>query len=417
MGFQKKQPTVGTFSMAMVFIGYGITINAVGIGASLGQGMTLRNGIIAMIVGTILLSVMATLSGLMGSKSRYTTSIIWRYVYGNVGGRIPSVIVGISIIMWTFFDLWYVGAAMKGIFKNHPHLAFFIGELVALAFCLYGALKGLQGLAKIANATIPVAVILFAILTIKVAQRGGGLEAMSQYVPTPENLIPMATGINIVVGHFICCTGLWGDLTCEAKTKRAVMVAIPAGMIANMAIHFVGQFGVIGLNAYGIDAVANAIGGWLMIVTHLFTIVAVLNTTPSSYHLVKIQLGDSLGHTKFWAIAGPLIGCTGAFIVEYVTSLSMISYWSQIVACVMSPVVGVSLAEFWIGRKGNCPEDEVPAPFRKWPLVSLLLSFIFAVICTFFIPAVPTSFAAATFGFVIHWIFCSTLEKRANAAA
>ena len=28
MGFEKKKPAVGTFSMAMIFIGYGITINA-----------------------------------------------------------------------------------------------------------------------------------------------------------------------------------------------------------------------------------------------------------------------------------------------------------------------------------------------------------------------------------------------------
>lgn len=416
MGFQKKKATVGTFSMAMIFIGYGITINAVGIGASLGQGMTLKDGIIAMIVGTILLSFMATLSGLMGSRSRYTTSIIWRYVYGNLGGRIPSVVVGISLVMWTFFDLWYVGAAMKGIFKSHPHIAFFCGEAIALAFCLYGALKGLEGLAKIANMTIPVAVILFAVLTFKVAQAGGGMSALAQYTPAPENAITMATGINIVVGHFICCTGLWGDLTCEAKTKTAVMVAVPAGMIANMAIHFVGQFGVIGLNAYGIDAVANTIGGWLMIVTHLFTIVAVLNTTPSTFHLVKIQLGDSLGRPKFWAIAGPVAGICGAFIVEYVTSLSLISYWSQIVACVMSPVVGVSLAEFWFGRKGECPEDEKLPVFCKWPLVSLFISFVFAVICTFFIPAVPTSFAAATFGFVLHIIISNvTRKERATA--
>ena len=158
----------------------------------------------------------------------------------------------------------------------------------------------MEGLAKIANATIPFAIILFAILTFKVADLSGGMSALAAYQPDPANQISMSTGINIVVGHFIVCTALWGDLTCEAKTKWAVVVAVPAGMIANMAIHFVGQFGVIGLDAYGIDAVANAVGGWLMIVTHLFTMVAVFNTTPSTFHLVKIQLGDSLGHPKFW---------------------------------------------------------------------------------------------------------------------
>lgn len=404
MGIEKTKGTVGTFSMAMVFIGYGITINAVGIGASLGKGMTLRAGIIAMIVGTILLSIMATLSALMGERARYTTSVIWQYVYGRAGGRIPSIVVGISLILWTFFDLWYVGAAMKGIFKSVPHVPFIIGEIIILCFCLYGSLKGLQGLAKIANATIPIAVILFAYVTYMTAVRAGGLAVLDAYVPAPENAINMATGINIVVGHFICCTGLWGDLTCEAKTKKAVIVAVPAGMLANMAIHFVGQFGVIGLNAYGLDAVANALGGVLMIILHIFTIVAVINTTPSTFHLVKIQLGTSIGHPKFWAVAGPIIGVSGAFIVEYVTSLSLISVWSQIVACVMSPVVGVSLAEFWLGRKGECAVDEMPPLFCKMPVLSLAVTFVFALICTFFIPSVPTSFGAATFGFIFHCI-------------
>ncbi|MBQ6663398.1 MAG: hypothetical protein IJM69_07660, partial [Firmicutes bacterium] len=400
MNIERKKGIVGPWGLAMVFIGYGITINAVGIGASLGQGMTMTRGWIAMFFGFIILSILATVSGYMGFETRYPTSIVWRYIYGFFGGRIPSIIVGVSIVLWTFFDCWYVGAAMKGIFKSAPVLAFVIGELICLCFCLYGAIKGLAGLAKVATATIPIAIVLFIIVCVQEVIRGGGISNMMAYNPLADQKIGMGTGINIVVGHFICCTGLWGDLTCEANVKKAVNIAIPAGMLANIAVHFVGQFGVISLGAFGLDAVANALGGVIMIVLHVFTIVAVINTTPGSYHLVKTQLGDSIGHPLVWAIAGPVIGCCGAFLIEFVMSLGFISTWSTIVSAVMSPVVGVSLAEFFFGIKTQCPKEYMPPKWRKAPLFSLAVTFIVCVYCSFALTGMPIALIGSIGGFI-----------------
>ncbi len=72
-----------TLSVAMVTAGYCICMSGLFTGASMAAGMSLRNAIIASIIGNLILSVYGCAVGVAGAKEGVSTSILARHSFGR----------------------------------------------------------------------------------------------------------------------------------------------------------------------------------------------------------------------------------------------------------------------------------------------------------------------------------------------
>ena len=86
-------------SMAFVWIAIGIDLSAMFLGA-LGAGMSIGDSLTAVIVGSAILGIIGAVCAYVGAKTGLSTAMISRFLFGNQGALIVSVILGISSLGW-----------------------------------------------------------------------------------------------------------------------------------------------------------------------------------------------------------------------------------------------------------------------------------------------------------------------------
>lgn len=82
-------------SMSLVWIAIGIDLSAMFLGAELGNGMNLSDSLTATVIGSVILGLIGALCAFVGAKTGLSTAMISRLLFGNVGARIVSIVLGI----------------------------------------------------------------------------------------------------------------------------------------------------------------------------------------------------------------------------------------------------------------------------------------------------------------------------------
>lgn len=81
--------------MSLVWIAIGIDLSAMFLGAELGNGMNLSDSLTATVIGSVILGLIGALCAFVGAKTGLSTAMISRFLFGNVGARIVSIVLGI----------------------------------------------------------------------------------------------------------------------------------------------------------------------------------------------------------------------------------------------------------------------------------------------------------------------------------
>lgn len=326
---------------------------------------------------------------------------IWKHIFGIRGASILSTIVGICLVCWSFFDFWYVGSIISNVMPEHENFGFFLGVSLVAVCAILGAIKGVSSLAWLSTASIPFALIIFAVLVAVVVNHSGGMAVMMQY--QPSNQLSFAASINLVVASIFPITGLWSDVTYEAKSLKTVAIAMPIGMLMLAALDIVGVFGFIGMNCHDITAIALQLGGALFYVVNIFVFIAQANTVPSNTHVLATELSDALRiPKKYFVLIQPIIAVIASLIIEYVADISILSNWVSVVGCIFSPIFGITLGEYWVIRKGVLNiNKEVPA-FYPIAFISALVGVVTALYFTYFNPILPGTIISILVGFIVQ---------------
>lgn len=392
---------IGTLNLTLIILAYACTINNVTVGADLGTANTFTSALAAILIGWAVLSGIGVLTGLMGQNSRVTNEIIWHHIFGSVGAKIMACVVATCLVCWSFFDFFYVGDLVASMMPEHETLGFIIGIVIVAACALFGAIKGVTSLKWLTTASIPFALILFVILAIEMVKSAGGFETIIAYVP--EKHYSFSTSVNLVVASFLPITGLWSDVTCEAKNKRNVVLGLPIGMLMVVLLCLTGILGATGLHCYGITAIAVNLGGSLLFVTNFFTLIAQANTVPSNTHVLSTEYHDALNIKKeVFIIAQPILAALASMAIKWFADISIITVWISAAGCVVTPILGVTVAEYWIIRKGNLGTEKERPKLYKEPIISWFVGACTAIFLTYVNPILPGTIVSFMIALVVH---------------
>ena len=143
-----------TLSVAMVTAGYCICMSGLFTGASMAAGMSLRNAIIASIIGNLILSVYGCAVGVAGAKEGVSTSILARHSFGRNGSKIIGVLLAVVMLGWFSVQVGFFGDTIHAMFPNagfitNKYFAAFWGGILMLLTAYFGY-KGLNILSYIA---------------------------------------------------------------------------------------------------------------------------------------------------------------------------------------------------------------------------------------------------------------------------
>lgn len=390
---------LGVGSTVAVFVAYTCSVSTVPNGARLSEGATFATGLGGIVLGFGIGALIAIICSWIGYKTGLGKDAIWKQIFGRRGFMICSFIFGFCQAFWACFDFFNAGQALYNLMPEGSlikNVGFCVAICVMLVLTIIGGVYGISGVKWISTLTIPIAIVLFAIIYFCSFKEAGGFAGLTAYVPA-EATLKVTDCAQIMYGMWMA--GFIGmmDLTTNAKNTKCVVIASILSVAFIGLCFMVGQVGFIGTGMKTVGDLCLSLGGAVFICGNLFVILAQSNTTPACNLMYSNSFSAGLNvPRKPVAIVVPIIVAVLAFVIMYGPSVDFISRITDTVSALMAPLIGVQIAEFYIVCKKNYkikPVEELPV-LRPTAFICLLigvaLSFVFNNISGMPLPGVFT---------------------------
>src|SRR5690606_12705210 len=168
---------MGFWSNTFVLWGLVLTVSSLLVGGLVGSQLSFKNAMIVIAMAGVFNSVIAIMIGIIGTRTGYTSAMIFRYAYGTQGVLLPNFIIAITTVVWfavilnitrdSFVDI-------VGVTSNAPFLFWGITLIMALLF-LIPAYKTMKWIAYVDYLAVPAILIILIITIWGALDMGGGL--------------------------------------------------------------------------------------------------------------------------------------------------------------------------------------------------------------------------------------------------
>ncbi|MBQ9931890.1 MAG: hypothetical protein IJO79_05990 [Firmicutes bacterium] len=393
---------VGVFSLTCITVAFTVTLINFGTGAQTTANLPFAKGILAIIIAFIILSLLWVFTGLIGFYTKKNAAQILRGVFGKRGAIVPSIIMCIGLIGFSVFDYWAFGSTLKNMFGGDA--IFFVGTILGAFVAFLGAYKNITSYKWLTMITIPVAIIVFIAIMAATIKQSGGMEFIVNYVPAQE--MPLMLAANAMVGSFVAVTTGFNDMTCHAKSRNTVIVALIAGMAAVALQFFVGQLGAIGLAIVDFTSLAACMIGPMFYLSNIFALFAQGNTNPGTTIIVSTQF-NVLFRVPWKAIIviQPAICTIGAIALYLGADISLMSAFTNFLTALFGPLLAVNICEFYLVGKRRLRDESETGSWSAASLISIAVGFIVGVLFNYVITTtLPTIIVVFVIAFVLQAI-------------
>lgn len=243
----------GFISLLIVILGLVFVVTSMQVGGIIGNGLPFDQAIGAVLLSSVILTVLGALMGVIGAKTGLTFGLLTKYSFGELGTWIPIAIVTVTTIGWFSIDAWLIGASTNSLFSSVPVAPIVILSGIGMTLT---ALYGIGWMTKLSNLAVPL-IAVFAVVSIVFSfESVGGIAGFREKVPG----MPMtfSQGVSLGVGSYAVGAIMFTpDILRFAKSKgTAIYIMAIAMMIGNT---FVVLFGTIGALATGEYDIANVL--------------------------------------------------------------------------------------------------------------------------------------------------------------
>ena len=107
-----------SFSLTMVLIGSIICLSSIYTGASFSGGLTVKEVIIACLIGNLTLSVLGGVLSYIGTKTGVGIAMLMRNGFGILGNYIIAVLTAIVELGWFGWQCGFFGQTIHAMFPN-----------------------------------------------------------------------------------------------------------------------------------------------------------------------------------------------------------------------------------------------------------------------------------------------------------
>ncbi|MDD2600696.1 MAG: cytosine permease [Kiritimatiellae bacterium] len=361
-----QDQTKSLASVFFVFAGFVLSVTAFLIGTKAGQSVPLKEGLAALFVGNMILATYAGMIGLIGMKTRRSSTVILRPVFGLHGQILVSALI-------TFINVSFVSvyASMIGsqLASFYPVLSPYFG-LLAFVFVV-GAVNwfGFKGLSLLGRIGVP-ALAVFVVMGLFKVHSKVGFDALAQAVPTEP--LPWIVVLSFVTASWMTGGTLSSDMTRFARKPSYVFIVTFGAFLCVTLLEAVGLICSLGAGEGNLVSILNRLGLDIMA---LF-IYLILGLTSGqaivySFSLAVMNITKVLNRGKestvlnarFWVTAGCLFAAAVGVIMTKFGLLNSFKNFLTMIGIVVPPVGGLIMAHFLI------VERDFERPFEAMPAV------------------------------------------------
>ncbi|MET4157055.1 cytosine permease [Agromyces sp. PvR057] len=368
----------GWWSIAAVWIAIGIDLSGAFLGIELAAGMDFWPALLATLVGSTLLGLMAMACAYVGAVSGLSTAMVSRVVFGRIGGAVLAIALTLSLLGWF--------AVQAGFFGSNAQIAF--AELTGLdvpvwIFTLVGgilmaltALWGYRSISKLSSLAVP-ALLALLLLGIIVGFATQGADGLS----TPVDVtFTFGGAVSLVMAIFILGVVTAPDMARWAKTPRQAMAAGFVGfffgnsiivVVALVLARIMGEtelmtiFFLLGLG--GVAVIVLILAQWTTNTSNLYS--AALSFASINGRLNRRVL------TIIGGVIGILVAVLGAAdgFIPFISAIGI----------VIAPFGGVYVAAFVVDhRAGRFKLDEAERSVHPLAIVAWIAGIVVALAAT-----------------------------------
>ena len=212
--------------LVIVQIGWNISVSSFLVGGVVGGGTTFVEGMLAVLLGNVLLVAVAYLIGIVGYRTGLTSYLAARAVFGTRGSIVVTVLLGVVAMGFIGVLAATWGIAVNRLIPAVPGWAFVLAFALAITSTAIFGFKGLQRYSAIA---VPIEIAIALLALVAIAQTEKGFSGVVAAVPATA--IGFGAAVGAVMSTWITGAALVSDVTRFARSGRHVLIGVFAGFV------------------------------------------------------------------------------------------------------------------------------------------------------------------------------------------
>jgi len=416
----------GWFGIGIVYWGVAVCLPAFLVSGMIAGPAKLGTAIWAFIIGAIVLSVIAVMTGIIGATTRLSTGLSAKYTYGKYGANILQILLFFACWGWFGVQLGFMAAGLGDgglAFVTGGKMPIWLIEIIGGVLMTLTAMFGFKAIEKLSIIAIPLLLIIL-IATI-VSLYSGNVSLAEVAGTTAEGAIPFGMAISIVIGTFIIGALIAPDITRYAKNKSAGGVGMGFGMLIGFPIVMI--LGAIMVKGAGgeIDfskiMLSNNSGFWVFLAI-ITIILAAWTTNDNNLYSGALSINAMFPKMKKWMITA-VSGVVGTVLALLgINTAAGFQGFLGILAILIPPAAAIIIIDFFFFRGGankeyKASEVENAPNFRPVPFICWMIGSAFGFIIQYTSMTITTITAIDTIiiAAVIYTIIKLIVKDKAKA--
>ncbi|MFI7066764.1 cytosine permease [Kribbella sp. NPDC050124] len=349
--------------LVVVQVGWNISVSSFLVGGVVGAGVPFWTGVLAVLVGNLVLVSVSTLVGLAGCRTGLTSYLISRAVFGAKGSIVVSVMLGIIAMgfIGVLMDTW--GTAVNKLIPAIPSWGFVLAFAVAITST---SIFGFKGLARYSAIAVPIEIAIALFALFKIGSLGTGFGEVIAHTPTAP--IGFAAAVGAVIATWITGASLVSDVTRYARRRRDVLISNFVGFVVGAGVfETIAMISAMKVDQSNFVLVMSGLS--LLAPAAVMLFLALWNTADNNLYSSSLAFTNAsnligLRVTKpVWTVVAILVAVTIAFSGASAHFLDLL----LVVATVVPPFAGVLVAHMSIVSRRQPPTEMLStAPSVRW---------------------------------------------------
>ena len=397
------------FDVALIQAGIMICVPSLLLGGILADSMSLTSAILSGVIGYLIVIVLFSLMGIMGSDLGVPTCITAIGGFGKKGARyIISTLIFISMIGWFAVQTSVCGNAFSNLINEFfnvtlsPIVSMIIWGIIMLVTAVYG-IRALDKLNKVAVPALFVITVVGCFLALK--QYGTTQLSVNPEDPT----MSFIDGIVLTVSFMAAGCLAASDITRYQKTRKDTILSSSLGVApAGVLMVIMGAIMTRVAEQYDITLVFCQIGipvlGMLVLIAATWT----TNTTNAYSGGINAVLMFHLAENKR-AVATMVSGIIGT-VCAVMGLADHFEDFLYILGDLLLPTMGVILSDYWIVGKGKVENFKMYDGFNWAGLISWICGYLVIKLIPYGVPFMQGIIVAG----ILYIILNKVLNKNKN---
>ena len=352
-------------AVTSVWAGFPMIITGAVTGATLVHGLGFTRGLLAMVIGNILLFAYVGTMSALAAKRGLNFSLQASRTFGSVGYIVCSALLSTLVLGWFAVQTGLVGASMSSSFDVNTTVIVIIAGALFTAFTLVG----IRALTIIGAVSVPLFLVLGVFAAADASRSGTNFWS---YAGDSSHSIALGVGVTLVFALFADSGTMTADFTRWAKNTRHAWIATASAFpVANLVAMVVG--GVVaaaGQNATGdvFSLIVNR-GGVFSVIAVAFLFINL--GSVCTHCLYNSAMGWSTILKSRMRLLTVFLGVLGIIIAAFGIWNYFID-WLNLLGVIVPPIGMIIVVDQVLVHRGA--EYETPRarwqPFAAWAVGS-----------------------------------------------